>query len=203
MIPCIVDKQMRQMLDEFGDDIHITQKLRPREAPYLDHDLFEFYGGWYYDENGQLAKFSEDDYEDVFFDGKKEHPEHSQWSNNMVHIMDTENDGINGEEFSAGLSLLLSTYNYIRNKKPEGDFRFFFGADRGVLEKNGDWYNIPSVFVTFYRNYGYPIEDTSKNELNKDDSGGFFVFDVTEDTWEPLNAIEKIDDQWYLTYRDN
>lgn len=199
MIPCIVDKQMRHMLNEFADGIRITQTLRPSEAEWLSNGLVEIFGGCYYNFPRKRSEFS-------MVERKAEMESdiaYSQWISNKAHIMDFDKDGVDGEELSAGLSLLVATYNEIRNKNLEGKYTFFLSSDMGSFEDNGERLFYPNCVIRFYREYGESMVDLSLENLNRDDTLGFITFQVGPDDRQPINAIEQIDGQWFLTYRED
>jgi len=198
MIPCIVDKQMRRMLNEFAKDIRITQTLRPSDAEWLSNGLVEIFGGCYYNFPRKRSEFS-------MVERKAEMESdiaYSQWMSNKSHVMDLDKDGIDGEELSAGLSLLVATYNEIRKNKFEGEYTFYMSSDVGSYDEHGEPEFYPNCVIRFYRDYGESMVDVSLENLNREDTLGFICFKVGPDDRQQINAIEQIDGQWYLTYRE-
>lgn len=198
MIQCVVDKQMAAMLNQFSSDIIITENLRPSEAEWLSNGLADLFGGVYYNFPKKMNELNMSKYKAKI----EEDVEYSQWMANKAHIMDVDKDGVDGEELSAGLSLLVATYNAIREQKLDGEFRFFMSSDMGSFEDDGERRFYPNCVIRFYRNYGDPVEDLSAEHLNRDDTLGIFSFSVGPNDRQPINAIEYIDGEWFLTYRE-
>lgn len=194
MITVLMNTNMEKDLLIYKDELCIPMPLVKGVREYLDSGLVMIDGGCFYELSASLP--NEYDTGDEI--------EFTQWKDNHVHS-DVHHDNyrmIGAWEVSQGMSLLIATYNEIRQKGYEGRYRFNLSYNQGEPFFDDCSGTVPSCTVRFYRDLGDPMWPFRQDELN-----AFQKECVLEFESEPLidgeiNTLVMQDDCWYLTYNE-